>query len=237
MTLQHLQNSTALRFLFLEVTMCSSADVIGHKVHKIRFIFLGIRPEKALIHLFACLLTLWSILQANRFSASQEIPRILWNPKVHYRVYNSRPPVPIQSQINPVHTPHPTSWRSILVLSFHLRLGLPSGVFPPGLPTKTLYVTLFSPTRSTCSAHLINLDLITRLIFDEEYRSLGSSLCSFNYNPVSIYNPTVTLCASWNIVRNSVFNPHNERKCFVWYTRNTVINVLVHNYLIIRLLS
>ena len=26
--------------------------------------------------------------------------------------------------------PHPTSWRSILILSTHLRLGLPSGLFP-----------------------------------------------------------------------------------------------------------
>ena len=42
---------------------------------------------------------------ANRFSASQEIPRILWNQKVHYRFYISPPPVPILSQINTVHTP------------------------------------------------------------------------------------------------------------------------------------
>ena len=28
--------------------------------------------------------------------------------------------------------PHPTSWRSILILSTHLRLGLPSGLFPSG---------------------------------------------------------------------------------------------------------
>ena len=35
--------------------------------------------------------------------------------------------------------PHPTSCRSILILSTHLRLGLPNGLFPSGFPTKTLY--------------------------------------------------------------------------------------------------
>ena len=35
--------------------------------------------------------------------------------------------------------PHPTSWRSILILSTLQRLGLPSGLLPCGFPTKTLY--------------------------------------------------------------------------------------------------
>jgi hypothetical protein len=77
--------------------------------------------------------------------ATQEIPRILWNPKVHHRIHKSPPPVPIVIQIDPVHAPHPTSRRSILILSSHLRLGLPSGLLPSGFPTKVLYAPLLSP--------------------------------------------------------------------------------------------
>ena len=53
------------------------------------------------------------------------------------------------SRANPIQSihPHPTSCRSILILSTHLCLGLPSGIFPSGFPTKTLYTPLLTHTR------------------------------------------------------------------------------------------
>jgi len=83
--------------------------------------------------------------EANWFSASQEIPRIFGNRRF-ITVFTSARHLSlswatwIQSM-----PPHPTSWISILILSSHLRLGLPSGLFPSGFPTKTLYTSLISP--------------------------------------------------------------------------------------------
>ena len=76
-----------------------------------------------LTYLLTCSMEQSPSREANWFSASQEIPRILWNPKVHYRICKCPPLDPVLNQINPVHAPHPSSRRSILILSSHLRLG------------------------------------------------------------------------------------------------------------------
>ena len=80
--------------------------------------------------------------------------------------------------------PQPTSWKPILILSSQLRLGLPSGSFPKVSPPKPRYTHFLSPIRATCPFLLVLLNLITRIILGDEYRSLSSSLCSFLHSPL-----------------------------------------------------
>ena len=74
---------------------------------------------------------------------------------------------------------HPTFWRAILLLRSHQLPLLPSSLLSSRLPTKTL-CALLSPIRATCPAHLTVLNLITRVLFGEQYRSLSFSLCSLH---------------------------------------------------------
>jgi hypothetical protein len=63
--------------------------------------------------------------------------------------------------MNPIHVP-----TSLLEIPLHifsyLRLGLPTGLFPSGLPTKALYAPLLFPRRATCPADLIPFDFVTQ---------------------------------------------------------------------------
>ena len=117
---------------------------------------------------------------ANWFAASQEIPRISRNPKVHYRTHKLPPPVSIPGQPNPVHIPtshlleihpnitHPSTHRSPQ-WSLSLRFSHQEAIHP-----------FSSPIRATCPTHHILLDFISRTILGEQYRSFSSSLCSLH---------------------------------------------------------
>ena len=85
--------------------------------------------------------------EANWFVASQEIPRISRNPKVHYRTHKRPSPVTILDQPNPVHIPT-SNLLEIQPNIPHLRLGLPNGLFSSRFPTKNLYTSpLLTHTR------------------------------------------------------------------------------------------
>ena len=106
--------------------------------------------------------------EGNRSSTTQKIPRILGNPKVHYRFRKSPPPVSILSKIDAVHASHPTSLRFILILSSHLRLGLPNGSFP--LKVFFYLASIFSRTLF-CPIHGTSVFLGVRIIGRSAKRS------------------------------------------------------------------
>ena len=173
-------------------------------------------------YLFTYLLTPWSRVLIEKLTGSQPVKKFLTidgTPRfitaftsVRYLSLSWASSIQAMPQ-------HPTSWRSIWILSSHLSLGLLSGHFPSGFPTKILYTPLVSPICATCPAHVIILDLITRTILGEEYRSLSSSLCSFLHSLVTssllgpnilfsaLFSNTFRLCSSLS-VSDQVSHPY-----------------------------
>ena len=100
-------------------------------------------------YLLTYLLSPWSRVLLEKLTgsaASQEIPRI-FGTRRFITVLTSAHHLSLSSA-NSIQSPQPppTSWRSILILSSHLRLGLPIGLFTSGFPTRT--VTIYTPYKN-----------------------------------------------------------------------------------------
>ena len=128
------------------------------------------------------------------------------------------------SRTSPIQSTYPclTAWRSILILSTHLRLGLPSGLFHSGFSTETLYSSLSSPIRWTCPSHLSLLDFSTRTIFGEVYKSFSSSLCSLLQFPFS------SALLGPNILLNTLFSNTLSFTSSRWYKTSKISNYFLY---------
>jgi len=100
-------------------------------------------------------------------------PRILWNPKVHYRIYKRPPPVPILCRIKPVHEIPSRSFKPYFNITLPSTLRSSKGSFP-----------IMSLIQSTCLVHAFSLICITQTMFGEVYRSQPSSFCGLHHSPV-----------------------------------------------------
>jgi len=108
-----------------------------------------------------------------------------------------------------------------------LCLGLSIDLFSSGFPVKILRAFLILPIRATSSSHLVLLSLINIIIYEEEYKLLVSSLCSFLHQPLtSCFLVPITFLGT--LFSNTVFPAGRETKCYTCIKRvNSLTDELI----------
>ena len=135
--------------------------------------------------------------EANWFAASQEIPRISRNPKVHYRTHKHPPPVSILAHPNPIHIP-----TTHLLEIHHNIFNLSTPRSPQWSPsTKNLHLPLLTHTRHMPSpSHSSRLSPPQYWVWSVEYKSFSSSLC------ILLHSPFTSSLLGPNILLNTMFS-------------------------------
>jgi hypothetical protein len=137
-------------------------------------------------------------------------------------------PCPDSGQFSPCS--HPTSCRSVSILSSRVDVGIATGLS-----------FRFHHQNPVCTSHLyrtcyISFFFLTRIIFGEHYRSLSSSLCSFLHSlvPLSLLHPNILLSTlfinTFTPVPPSVLatklHTHTEQQAKLYSLSETKINAI-----------
>jgi len=147
----------------------------------------SLKNSSKLLLYWTCKLRTWYLLtyskeqspswEANRFSVSQEFPRILWNPEVHYHIHNCQPTAPILSQHDPVHT----------AKTYFLKLHLNILMCDKGVPVTTAWRVLRLRTEQRPPVWRVDANILnkqSRTADKELSSSLGVGRGANNSSPL-----------------------------------------------------